>query len=89
MTGASRTDLTRLCPAMVKECCEKEQMTEQTAAFKTDAILENKEETVSQDIMLIVAPFLGTRNANIRQNSATKGREATDGGASRSKSFKK
>jgi hypothetical protein len=62
----------------VKESWEKEQITEQTAAFKTDEILENTDDTVSHEIMVIAEPSFGTLKANIKQNSATKGSDATD-----------
>jgi hypothetical protein len=70
--------LTRAGPDIVKEFSVNEQMTEQTAAFNTDAIFENTDDTVSHEIMLIADPSLGTRKANIKQNSATNGSDSTD-----------
>jgi hypothetical protein len=36
---------------LVNDSLENEQITEQTAAFKTDATLESRDDTVSHDIM--------------------------------------
>ena len=89
MTGDSRTDFTRAGPKFVKDWFENEQIIEQIAAFKTDEIFEKTDDTVSQEIMLISEPSPEARKANIKQNSATKGRHAMDGGTSSSKSLKK
>jgi hypothetical protein len=51
ITGDSLIDLTSKLPDDVNVCSEKEQITEQTAAFKIDVILENNEATVSHEIM--------------------------------------
>jgi hypothetical protein len=73
MTGASLTDLTSKFPDIVNDCSEKEQITEQTAAFRTDEILENKDDTVSHEIIVIIDSSPETRKGNMRQNSTTKG----------------
>jgi hypothetical protein len=50
-SGASLTDLTSKLPYVANACSENEQIKEQTAAFKMDAILENSKDTVLHDIM--------------------------------------
>ena len=66
MTGDSRTDLTRAEPDNVNNCSVYEQITEQTAAFKTDEIFENKDDMVSHEIMVIDEPSFETQKANIK-----------------------
>jgi hypothetical protein len=81
ITGALLTDCTSNLPDLVKVSSEKEQMTEHMAAFKNEVTLEIMEDTVLQDIIEMSAESavlpLGTQNGYIRQNSTTKGVEAT------------
>jgi hypothetical protein len=51
ITGDSLIDLTSKLPDDENVCSENEQITEQTAAFKIDVILENNEANVSHEIM--------------------------------------
>jgi hypothetical protein len=93
ITGALLTDCTSNFPEVVNVSLEKEQMTEHTAAFKIEVTLETMEDTVSHDIIEMSAESavlaIDTRNGYMRQNSTTKGGEATDDGISRRKSFRK
>jgi hypothetical protein len=50
----------------VNNCSVYEQITEQTAAFKTDEIFENKDDMVSHEIMVIDEPSFETQKANIK-----------------------
>jgi hypothetical protein len=93
ITGALLTDCTSNFPEVVNVSLEKEQMTEHTAAFKIEVTLETMEDTVSHDIIEMSTESavlaIDTRNGYMRQNSTTKGGEATDDGTSRRKSFRK
>ena len=72
ITGAFLTDSTSKFPNSVYVFLEKEQMTEHTAAFKREETLENKEDTVSQEIIEISETLvLETRNGYITNKKQT------------------